>query len=473
MKKVNHFLEHFFNPESVAIVGATDKINKLNFRLTHNLVNLGFRGRIYPVNPNQKEVLGVKAFPRLTDINDKVDLVVSAVPAVKTIDIVRDCASIGVKHLVIISGGFSEGGQDGRKLHKEIFTFIKKTGLRVLGPNTLSPINTANNMAISFNPIKKLTRGGLSLAFQSGFYDPIINWIFPSFNINKILDMGNKMDINELDALDYFSKDSDTSVLAMHIESLQGDAVDFFNHLRATSREKPVIILKSGRTLTGSQIALTHTGNLVNEDDLIFDGMIKQTSAIRAQNIEEFFDLAKAFELLELPRGNRIAIITISGGEGVMASDACETNGLRLADLNNTSGQRLRNLFPPWEIPLNPFDIGVCMEFHLSDPHRFFSTLAVISEDENVDCIIMQMYPFMPSGQTSLDQNISEKEEYVKMLLSAKKNDKPFALWRSSMNRDEGEWIDLIESNRVPVFQSAERAIKALSAMYRYKMRHS
>jgi len=113
------------------------------------------------------------------------------------------------------------------------------------------------------------------------------------------------------------------------------------------------------------------------------------------------------------------------------------------------------------------------MEFHLSDPHRFFSTLAVISEDENVDCIIMQMYPFMPSGQTSLDQNISEKEEYVKMLLSAKKNDKPFALWRSSMNRDEGEWIDLIESNRVPVFQSAERAIKALSAMYRYKMRHS
>jgi len=475
MKRTDHFLDRFFNPESVAIVGATNNPFKMNFRILENLIRLKFKGRIYPVNRHSKEILGIKVFSRLRDIKDRIDLVVSAVPASKTMDIVRECDSIGVRQVVIVTGGFSEGGENGQKLHQQMASFVKDKSIRTLGPNTLSPINTSNNMVISFNPIKKLRRGGLSFAFQSGLYEPKLNWLFSHLGINKMLDMGNKMDINEVDALEYFSKDPDTRVIAMHIESLHGNGRDFFDLVESACRKKPVIILKSGRTQAGSRAAASHTGSMARENDLIFDSVIKQAGAIRACNLEDFFDLAKAFEFLELPRGNRLAIINLSGGEGVMATDTCEMNGLVLARLSDRTHKKLKTVFPSWEIPLNPFDAGVCMEFHLSDLKIFFDTLSAIPADENVDCAIMQM-PATLSHFTSSSQNVLKEtasyltEQYIELILNMRVNGKPFAMWCSSMDSQESELIELVESHSLPVFQSSERAIKSLSAMYRYRL---
>jgi acyl-CoA synthetase (NDP forming) len=473
MKCSDHFLDRFFNPESVAIVGATNNPFKMNFRILENLVRLNFKGRIYPVNQHAKEILGINVFSRLQDIKDGIDLVVSAVPASKTMDIIRECDSIGVRQVVIVTGGFSEGGESGQRLHQQIASFVKEKSIRTLGPNTLSPINTSNNMVISFNPVKKLRRGGLSFAFQSGLYEPKLNWLFSHVGINKMLDMGNKMDINEVDALEYFSKDFDTSVIAMHIESLHGNGRDFFDVLESTCRKKPVIILKSGRTQAGSLAAASHTGSMARENDLIFDSMLKQAGAIRARNLEDFFDLAKAFEFLEPPYGNRIAIINLSGGEGVMATDACEMNGLELARLSDETHKKLKTVFPPWEIPLNPFDAGVCMEFHLSDLKIFFDTFGAIPADENVDCTIMQMPPTLSHFISSSQDLIGEKdiylaEQYIELILNIRGNGKPFAMWCSSMDSRESEMIELVESHSLPVFQSSERAIKCLSALYRY-----
>lgn len=476
MKQTDHFLDLFFNPESVAVVGATNNPFKMNFRLLENLVRLNFKGRIYPVNRSAKEILGRKVFARLRDIKDRIDLVVSAVPAAQTMDIVRECDSVGVRQVVIVTGGFSEGGENGRKLHRKMASFVKERNIRTLGPNTLSPINTSNNMVISFNPVKKLRPGGLSFAFQSGLYEPKLNWLFSHVGINKMLDMGNKMDIHETEALEYFSEDPDTRVLAMHIESLHGNGGDFFNLLEGACRKKPVIILKSGRSLAGSRAAASHTGSIAQENSLIFDDMLKQAGAVQAFNLEEFFDLAKAFEFLEPPRGNRLAIINLSGGEGVMATDACEMNGLELARLSDRTHDKLQKVFPPWEIPLNPFDAGVCMEFHLSDLKIFFDMFSAIPEDANVDCTIMQMPPTL-SHFISSSQNVSEKEtsylreQYIELILNMRKNGKPFAMWCSSMDSSEAELIELIESHSLPVFQSSERAIKCLSAMYRYGSR--
>jgi acyl-CoA synthetase (NDP forming) len=466
MKQTDHFLDRFFNPESVAIVGATNNPFKMNFRILENLVRLNFRGRIYPVNQHTKEILGIKVFSRLREIKDRIDLVVSAVPASKTMDIVRECDSIGVRQVVIVTGGFSEGGENGQKLHQQMASFVKDKSIRTLGPNTLSPINTSNNMVISFNPVKKLRQGGLSFAFQSGLYEPKLNWLFSHLGINK-------MDINEVDALEYFSEDPDTRVIAMHIESLHGNGRDFFNLLESACRKKPVIILKSGRTQAGSRAAASHTGSMATENDVIFDSMVKQAGAIRACNLEDFFDLAKAFEFLELPRGNRLAIINLSGGEGVMATDACEMNGLELARLSDRTHKKLKTLFPPWEIPLNPFDAGVCMEFHLSDLKIFFDTFSAIPADENVDCTIMQMPPtlshFISSSQNALEEKASYlTEQYIELILNMRGNGKPFAMWCSSMGSRESELIELVESHSLPVFQSSERTIKSLSAMYRY-----
>ena len=473
MEKQDHFLEHFFNPESVAIVGATNNTLKMNFRIMRNLIDLNFQGTIYPVNPGAQEISGIRAFASLRDIPDKVDLVVSAVPASKTLDIVRDCAEIRAGRLVIITGGFSEGGPEGQKLHNRMAAFAREKGIRVLGPNTLSPVNTQNHLAISFNAIKKIRRGGLSFAFQSGFYDPKINWILSHMGVNKMLDMGNKMDINEVDTLAYFAGDDTTKVIAMHIESLKGNVNEFFDLLKSVSRQKPTIILKSGRTPAGSKAAASHTGSLALENDLIFDGMIQQTSAVRAQNMDEFFDLAKAFSLLELPKGNRLAIIVLSGGEGVMAIDSCGMNGLEPASLSQNTHQRLKEIYPPWEIPLNPFDAGVCMEFNLSDLSLFFRNLAAIPRDENVDCAIMQMPPnifaeFLTKSNLSQKPIEAADEQFIQCLASVMENGKPSALWCSTMDSREMELVEMLEARSLPVFQSSERAIKSLSAMYRY-----
>jgi len=478
MEIVDHFLDGFFRPKTVAVVGATNNPYKTNFRLVHNLDTLNFEGGIYPVNPTAEEILGVKTFSRLQDIPDSIDLVITAVPASRTMDIVRECGEIGVKKLVIVAGGFSEGGERGQELHREISAFIKDKGIRTLGPNTLTPINTSNNLVISYNPVKKLKRGNLSFAFQSGFYEPKMNWIFSHLGINKMLDMGNKMDINEVDALEYFSRDPETKVIAMHIESIKGNAKDFYEILREVSRAKPVIILKSGRTQAGSKAAASHTGSIARENDLIFDGMIKQTAAIRAGNIEEFFDLAKAFQFLELPQGNRVAIIVLSGGEGVMAVDACEMNGLKLASISDKTNQKVKEVLPPWEIPLNPFDAGVCMQFHFSDYLAFFDVLSAIPEDGNVNCAIMQMplnmVEFIPSNSDIPEETVRALEDqYVQTLVNMKKIGKPFALWRSSMDIQEQKLGEMIESHGLPVFQSSERAAKALSAMHHYRSRCS
>jgi len=446
--------------------------------LVKNLVSLNFKGKIYPVNPRKEDILGVKSFSRLHDIPDRIELVITAVPASKTMEIVRECGEIGIKQLVIVSGGFSEGGHQGQALHRQVDAFIKEKGIRTLGPNTLTPVNTYNNLVISYNPVKELKRGGLSLAFQSGFYEPKVEWIFSRLGINKMLDMGNKMDINEVDALEYFSRDPQTKVIAMHVESLQGNGRDLFNILKRVSREKPTIILKSGRTAAGSMAAASHTGAIARENDVIFDSLIKQTAAIRVENMETFFDLAKAFEFMELPQGNQLAIITLSGGEGVMAADAGEMNGLKLATFDKKTYDRLKKVFPPWEIPLNPFDAGVCMQFHFSNYMTFFNVLTAIPEDGNVNSIIMQMplnmVKFIPS-----DSDISEafihsiEKEYVQTLVEFKKAGKPFALWRSSMDIPEQKLVEMIESHGLPVFQSSFKAVKALAAMERYRKQKS
>jgi len=478
MRASEHFLHGFFWPQSVAVVGATNNMYKTNFRLLQNLVQLNYPGRIYPVNPTEKEILGLKAYPRLEDIPEPIDLIVSGVRPEFTKKVVEQCAAMGVKRLVIVSGGFSEAGQSGQALHREIAELVKSKGIRTLGPNTLTPNNTANNLIISFCRVNKLRKGGLSFAFQSGFYEPKINWIFSNFGISKMLDMGNKIDINEVEALEYFYLDPETRVIAMHIESLHGDGRRFIEILKKVSLEKPTIILKSGRTPSGSKAAASHTGSLARENDLIFDHLIKQTAAVRAQNLEEFFDLAKAFSYLELPRGKRLAILTMSGGEGVMATDAAEMNGLTLASINHQTLKKLKGNLPPWEIPLNPFDGGVVMQFNFSNLPEYFSSLAVIPADDKVDCAVMQMPPnmadFVFSGTgLSADDVQALRNKFLQSFIDIKDAGKPFVLWRSALDAGEGELINLFEAHGLPVFASADRAVKALAVMAAYQKRRT
>jgi acyl-CoA synthetase (NDP forming) len=469
----DHFLERFFTPRSVAVVGATNNPFKINYCLVQNLVNLHYQGAIYPVNHREKEIAGIKAFPRLADIPGDIDLVVISVPAAKTKDIVKECDTLGVKNIVIVTGGFSEGGEQGERLHREMASFIRGKGIRVIGPNTLGPINTSNHFSISFNPIIKMRRGGTSFAFQSGFYEPKINWLFSHLGLSKLIDLGNKMDISEVDALEYFLKDPDTRVIAMHIETLHGEGRRFFDLVRKGALKKPIIILKSGKTPEGAVAAASHTGAVARENDMIFDGLLRQTAAVRAHNWEEFFDLAKAFDCLPVPGGRRLAIVTLSGGEGVMATDACVMSGLEMAQFDGQTYKRLKAIFPPWEIPVNPLDGGACLEFHLSDVATVLDAMKAIPEDEHVDCVLMQMPPEFFRQSSEEENSFAQQGELLRKqcaqaFLDIKERGKPFALWRTSMSRNEDEWIEELESQRLPVFLSSERAIKALAALNSY-----
>jgi acyl-CoA synthetase (NDP forming) len=459
--KPEHILARFLEPESVAIIGASSNPQRINYHLVANLLNLGFRGRLYPVNPKEKEILGLRAYPSVKDIDETVDLAVIGVSHSVTLGVLRECVQKGIKRVTLIAGGFSETGEEGRKIQAQMSDMIKQSGIRAIGPNALSPINVPANFCISFHPIQSMKPGGLSLIFQSGLYEPRFSWLLSDFNyhINKVIDLGNKMDVNEVDALSYLVQDPSTQVIGIHLESIGGDGRAFLRLIReASAQKKRVVVLKSGRSEAGAMAAASHTGALVQGSDRVFDGAMRQCGALRAHNLEEFFDLTRALERfgsLSL-KGNRIFLATFPGGEGVIATDLCEQEGLRLAEVHSTTVEKLRPVFPPWNIPPNPWDLGVTVQFN--DPGKVFETLIeAMIEDPNVDGLAVQMH------HTTLlfpDELLGVLERPVHV-------QKPLVVWLAGMESGRHKSLEWLEERQVPVFPSPEKAIRALSALHR------
>jgi len=434
---------------------------RINYNLVANLVNLGFQGRIYPVHPKEKEIMGLKTYPSVKHIDETVDLAVIGVSYSLTLGVLKECVEKGIKRVTLVAGGFSEAGEEGKRLQEQMAQIIKDNGIRAIGPNALSPINTPENFYISFHPLKKIKPGGLSLIFQSGLYEPRFKWLSSDFNyhINKLIDLGNKMDVNEVDALSYLVQDPQTRVIGIHLESIEGDGREFLRLIReASSRNKRVVVLKSGRTEAGASAAASHTGVLVQGSDLVFDGAMRQCGALRAYNLEEFFDLTRALERfgsLSL-KGNRIFLATLPGGEGVIVTDLCEHEGLRLAKVDDKTLQKLRPIFPPWDIPPNPRDLGLTVQFN--DPNNIHRTLInSLVEDPNVDAFAIQLHPMA----------LLFPDKLLGVFQPAIEARKPVVLWLAGIESGRHETLEQLEENQVLVFPSPEKAIRALSALHR------
>ena len=459
-KRENHFLEKFLYPESVAVVGASRNPLRPNHNLVANLAKLGFQGKVYPVNPETDEIAGLKSYPDLKSIPGPIDLAVIAVPYNLAPSLLQEAMERGIKRVTIVAGGFSETGEEGRRVQQGMALLLRQNGARAIGPNALGPINAGTHFAVSFFPIQEFKAGGLSFVFQSGLYEPRLDWLFSDFNLHlgKLIDLGNKMDINEVDALTYLSRDPETRVIAIHLESIEGQGREFLRLIRETSRHKHVVVLKSGRTAAGAEMAASHTGVIVRGNDLVFDAALKQAGGIRAQNIEEFFDLARALERFGPYRlkGTRLAIATLPGGEAVVVTDLCHQAGFSLPRLQEQTREKLKPVFPPWDISGNPFDLGVTLQFH--DPRKVYSTLVgALAEDPNVDALAIQLPPRIWHAP----------REFFHPFAGVLKSQKPIVLWLAGVPSGRHESLQWLEDQQVPVFPSPEKALNALFALHR------
>lgn len=459
-----HFLDTFFNPHGVAVVGASRNPLKISHNLLANLVNLKYEGPVYPVNPGVPDMLGIKTFPRLQSIEQPVDLVVCGVPATASLDVIKDCVEKRVKAVVVVAGGFSETGEQGRALQAEIARLLRENGIRAIGPNSLSPINTRNHFLVGFSLHEALRKGGASFIFQSGLYEPRLDWIMGHFHLglNKLIDLGNKMDVNEVEALAYLADDPETTVIALHLESIAGDAREFFRVLKEASAKKPVVVLKSARTPSAAKAASSHTGAIATGNSLVFDAALRQTGAVRAQTLEEFFDFTKAFEYfspLRL-RGNRIAVATFPGGEAVLTTDVCEQWGFTPAKAGGATFTRLQAVAGPWPLNPNPFDLGVSSQFN--DPRKVYRVLLeALTGDEGVDCLAVEIEP----------GNMESLDGVFEPLLRARERGKPLTVWPIESLRQDRASIHWIEAHHIPVYPTGERAVKALAALRGHTVR--
>jgi acetate---CoA ligase (ADP-forming) len=460
MTESEHFLKKFVEPESVAVIGASNNTDRNNYHLVGNLINLGYEGRLYPVNPNEKEILGLKAYAGVKEIEEVVDLAVIGVSAALTPKVLTECAEKGIKRVTLIAGGFSEIGKEGKDIQKKMSEILRENGMRAIGPNALSPINVRGKFAVSFHELKKIEPGRLSLIFQSGLYEPLFEWLLSDFNFhfNKLIDLGNKMDINEVDALRYLVSDPSTSVIGIHMESIGGDGGAFFSLLReAREKGKQVVVLKTGRTPAGAQAAASHTGAMVLGSDRVFDAVLKQAGAIRVDTAEAFFDVTRALEQFGnlSPGGNRVAIAVLPGGLGVMVTDLCERSGLAMAKVGESTMGMLEKAFPSWDIAPNPWDLGVTMQF--KDPVTVYGTwIDAMTADPNVDMLAFQLHSRM----------LEMPKEFFGLFVKAARAGKPTAIWVNGVEPGRHEMLKWLEENNVVVFRFPEKAIAGLVALY-------
>ncbi|MCK4350837.1 MAG: CoA-binding protein, partial [Candidatus Krumholzibacteria bacterium] len=322
-------LESIFNARSVAVVGASANPEKTGHVILKNIIEGGFEGKIFPVNPKAGEILGLPCYPSVTAINDSVDVVIIVVPSKFVPDVMEEAGKKGVTGAVVISGGFGETGNS--ELETQILGIAKKYGTRIIGPNCQGFNYTPNRLCASWPLVRK--SGPIAVISQSGTVGAAIEmWAQEAeIGISCFVALGNKVDVNEIDLIDVFKEDPNTKVISLYIEGVQNGA-RFMKSVRSAREKKPIVVLKPGTTPKGARAVQSHTRSIAG-NDAIFDAVCRQVGIIRAKSITELFDYSLALGFLGKPKGNRVLIITSSGGSGIIATDVAEQSGIDVVDL--------------------------------------------------------------------------------------------------------------------------------------------
>ncbi len=342
-------MERLFNPRSVAVIGASRNPNKIGHKILRNIIDYGFPGNVYPINPKAEEILGLKAYPSVLDVPDTIDLAIISVPASIVPKVMEEIGRKGIPFAAIISSGFKEVGNN--ELEKRVVEIARKYGTRVLGPNIFGILYAPAHLNATFGPTK-VKEGGIALISQSGALGiSLMGWTQTrELGLSAVVSVGNKADIEDEDLLEYLGRDPHTNVVVIYIEGIRNGR----RFMEAIKRsEKPVIVIKAGKTREGARAASSHTGALAGEYR-VFRGALRQAGAVEARNIEEAFDMARAIDYLGAWQGN-VLVITNGGGIGVLATDELQRRGVSL--YTGELLQRFKEVLPPFGSWKNPIDL--------------------------------------------------------------------------------------------------------------------
>jgi acetyl coenzyme A synthetase (ADP forming)-like protein len=374
-------MNRIMRPAAIAVIGASNEEGKIGNSVMKNLVNGGYRGEIYPINPKAGEVLDRKAFKSIADVPGDIDVAVFAIPAKFVPAALEEVGQKGVAGAILIPSGFGETGN--HELQDEVVAIARKHGTRILGPNIYGYYYTPENLSATFcTPYD--VKGGVALSSQSGGIGMAILGFSRSsgMGVSAIVGVGNKSDIDEDDLLTFFESDDNTQLIAMHLEDLK-DGRSFAETAKRVSLKKPVVVLKAGRTAQGAKAASSHTGALAG-NDRVYDDILRQSGVIRAPGLADMLEYARGIPLLPTPKGENVVIITGAGGSGVLLSDACVDNGLSLMEIPPDLDEAFRKFIPPFGAAGNPVDITGG-----EPPATYRNTIALGLSDERIHSLIL------------------------------------------------------------------------------------
>ena len=444
-------LQSFFNPKSVAIIGASRQKGKVGYEILSNLVAGGYKGKIYPVNNKTPEIDGIKCYPDLASIGETPDLVIVIVPAQYVPSVMEECAKVKVKSVIVITAGFKEVGPEGKKLEEEVIATARRAGIRFIGPNCLGVISPPHKLNASFGGDLPIP-GSIGYISQSG---ALLAAILDLANANgmgfsSLISIGNKADVDELDLIKALGAQRDTKVIAGYLENItNGD--EFVREAEEISYTKPILLMKSGSTAAGAKAASSHTGSLAG-GDVAYESAFKRAGVIRCDSIKEQFDFAQAFANQPLPEGPNVAVLTNAGGPGIMAADAIEERGLTFAKLSEETMKKLAEKLPAAANVHNPVDV---LGDALADRYEF--ALDLVLEDPNVHSVVLLLTP------QAMTQAKETAEAVVKILKKKKVNKPVLACFLGASKVAEG--VAVLRQGRIPQYDSPESAVATLRVM--------
>ncbi|MBN2568910.1 MAG: acetate--CoA ligase family protein [Deltaproteobacteria bacterium] len=449
-----HSMKYLFEPRSIAIVGASYNEDKIGYKVTQNIINGGYKGRIYPINPQGGEILGVPVHKKVEDVEQDIDLACIVVPAKYVFDVIKSCAKKNVKNSLIITSGFSEVGNIDEE--NKIKNYANAHGMRIMGPNMFGLYSYSSSLNATFSP-PGIIPGGVAIITQSGALGlaMIGKTAVENMGLSSICSVGNKCDIDEADLLEYLVPHEETKVILMYIEGVR-NGERLIQALRKATQKKPVIVIKSGRSKRGAAAAASHTGSLAGADN-VFDAIMKQCGVLRAESVRDAFTWCKYISNNPPPSGKEVVIVTNGGGIGVLETDACEKYGVSLYDNTNKLKEIFSTVTPDFGSLKNPIDItGGAQSQHYDE------ALGAALECDNIHAVLALYCETAVFDSEKLPEMVRRNYE------NYKKKKKPILFSLFGGQKME-EAVTKLGQENIPVFSNTDDSVSPLGAIYTYK----